>query len=134
MPQTRMFRLLLALPLLIAACQKDESISGYANPDATYVLQELNGTPFPAQATLRFPEPGKVTGQGPCNSFFAAQTVPYPWIKIENIAATKRACPDLAQESIYFQILTQMTLAEALGNTLILSNDNGAEMVFKSEN
>ena len=57
--------------------------------------------------------------------------MPYPWIKIENIAATKRACPDLAAESAYFTSLQAMTLSEVLGDVLILSNDEGDEMVFR---
>ena len=126
-----MVRFLLLLSLALAACQKDESLSGYADPTATYALKEINGAPFSAAATIAFPEQGVVRGQGPCNSFSGAQTVPYPWIKIENIAATKRACPDLAAESAYFTSLQAMTLSEVLGDVLILSNDEGDEMVFR---
>ena len=52
-------------------------------------------------------------------------------IKIEDVAATKRACPDLAAENAYFTALQSMTLSEVLGNVLILSNDAGDEMVFR---
>ena len=126
-----MFRLFLLISLALAACQKDESLSGYADPNATYALIELNGAPFTASANIAFPEQGVVRGQGPCNSFTGRQSVPYPWIKIENIAATKGACPDLAAENAYFTALQSMTLSEVLGNVLILSNDAGDEMVFR---
>ena len=125
-----LFRLFSLLPLLLAGCLGDESVSGYADPTASYALQDLNGAPFTASATIAFPHKGVVTGQGPCNSYSATQTVPYPWIRIENIAATKRACPDLAAEGAFFAALQSMTLSEVLGDVLILSNDEGGEMVF----
>ena len=127
-----MIRLILAFPLLFAACQKDESVSGYADSNAIYVLQEINGHAFVSRATLHFPEAGKVQGDAPCNAYFATQTVPYPWIRIENIAVTKRICPDFSAESKFFAALSAMTLVEVLGDTLILSNDDDTEMVFES--
>ena len=57
-----MFRFLLFLSLALAACQKDESLSGYADPSASYTLTELNGAPFAASATIAFPEQGVVRG------------------------------------------------------------------------
>ncbi|SHJ47554.1 Heat shock protein HslJ [Palleronia salina] len=116
-----------------AGCQRDESVARYAPADA-YVLQSLNGAPFGADATLSFPGPDGVTGTGPCNAFSAAQTVPYPWIEIGAIRATKRACPDLALETAYFAALRAVTLAEVSGPTLILSNPGGTEMVFQARN
>jgi len=49
------------------------------------------------------------------------------------IGATKMACPDLAAENLFFAALAEMTLSEVLGDTLLLSNDKGREMVFKAE-
>jgi heat shock protein HslJ len=129
-----MRRLLLTLPvLLLAACQTDETVSGYADPSVVYVLQELDGAAFPARATISFPEPGRVAGEGPCNRYTARQAVPYPWIQIGEIAATRRACPDLAAEAAYLAALRSVTLAEAAGDVLILSGDAGPEMVFRAQ-
>ena len=127
-----MLRVLLFLPLLLAACPKDESISTYADPGAVYHLVEIGGEAFAAGATIAFSEPGAVTGDGPCNSYTARQSVPYPWIRIEDIVATRRACPELATEAAFFAALQSMTLAEASGPVLILSNDDGVEMVFRA--
>jgi heat shock protein HslJ len=71
-------------------------------------------------------------GQGPCNAFSASQTAPYPWFATGPLAATKRACPDLSAESAYFTALQEMTQVEILDDTMLLSNDAGREMLFKS--
>lgn len=124
------------LTLIIAAlwgladCSADETLAAYGAAGIVWQLQELDDHPFPARATLNFPETGKLAGDAPCNSYFGAQTAPYPWFAAENIAATRRACPDLAAETAYLGALSDMNLAEVLGNTLILSNDAGRKMVF----
>ena len=128
-----MLRTLLALPLLITACQGDETTSAYADPTAIYQLKEIDGKPFNATATLQFPEPGRITGEAPCNRFSGAQPLPYPWFKADAIAMTKRACPDLAQESLFVSTLSQMTLVEVSGATLILSTEGGRQMVFVAQ-
>ena len=117
--------------VLLAAC-KDETISGYAADGAVWRLETINGAEFTARATLTFPEPGKIAGQAPCNRYFGKQTAPYPWFSIDGVASTKMACPDLQAESVFFDVLSKMTLSEATGATLILSNDSGDQMVFKA--
>ena len=117
--------------LLVAACA-DETISGYADPTATYRLVELNGARFPANATISFPEPGQARGQAPCNTWFATQSAPYPWIDLGPIAATKRACADLNAEQAFFEALSQASLAEVSGTFLILTQEDGQEMVFQA--
>ncbi|MBT8425200.1 MAG: META domain-containing protein [Silicimonas sp.] len=116
---------------VLAACS-DETISGYADPDATYVLSELGGAAFPARATIAFPAKGKVTGSAPCNTFNATQSVPYPWVDIGPVAATRRACPDLDAERRFFEALETMVFAEVQGPVLILSSEDGVEMVFRA--
>lgn len=114
----------------LSACTRDESIAKFATPDAEYHLVELNGAPFTARATIAFPEAGRVVGKAPCNSYFAVQTVPYPWFALEGIGATRMACADLDQETAFFAALEGMTLSEILGDTLILTDPAGAKMVF----
>lgn len=123
-----------ALALLaLAACAGDETVSRFADGAATYRLSEIDGASFPARATIRFAEAGRVSGTGPCNSFTAPQIVPYPWIEIGPIAATRRACPALEAERRYFAALREMTLAEVAEGTLILSTPEGREMVFQAD-
>ena len=125
---------LFAFPLILAVfgCE-DETISGYADPSATYVLEELAGVPFEARATIRFPKKGLVEADAPCNSFSAKQDAPYPWLTLGPIAATKRACLELEAEIEFLGALQTMGFAEVSGPVLILSSDDGVEMVFRAD-
>ena len=118
----------LLLPL-IAACA-DETVSGYADP-GPWRLATLDGAPFEARATIAFPAAGLVEGEGPCNAWRAALRVPYPWFETGPVAATRRACPDAAAEAAFFDALGEMRLAEAAGDTLVLSTPEGREMTFR---
>lgn len=111
----------------------DETISGYADRDATYVVTELAGTPFAASASMRFPEPGLILGRGPCNAYSASQNAPYPWIEIDPIMATKTSCPDIAAEDAFFAFLASATLVEVSGPVLILTNEAGETLVARSD-
>lgn len=122
---------LLTLIFLLDACTSgDESLYAYGAADKTWVLQELGGEPFTEKATLIFSEPGALGGEAPCNSYGGRQTAPYPWFKASEIISTKRACPALPAETRYFRALENMTLSEVLEDKLILSTDDGDEMVF----
>ena len=124
---------LLPLLALLATCVGDETISAYVDPAATWQLTELDGAPFLARAVMRFPERGSVAGEAPCNGFTARQTVPLPWIEIRDVAVTRRACPELAEETRFLAALEAMTLAEVAGDVLLLSDDAGREMVFRAQ-
>ncbi|WP_027235574.1 META domain-containing protein [Leisingera caerulea] len=116
--------------LLASACTGDESLSAYGAAGKVWRLQSVDGAAFPASASLRFPEPGKIAGRGPCNSFSGIQTAPYPWFETGPLAVTRMACPGLAAEDAFLQALQEMTLAEVSGDVLILSNEAGREMLF----
>lgn len=124
---------LLSATLTLSGCFKDETLTGYGAGGVTWELTEMDGSKFPATATLRFPEKGRISGKAPCNAFNGTQSAPYPWFKAENIASTKRACPDLVLENRFFTALGAMTLAEISGDTFVLSNDAGREMVFRAK-
>ncbi|PKP82592.1 MAG: META domain-containing protein [Alphaproteobacteria bacterium HGW-Alphaproteobacteria-2] len=121
------------LPLLLGLsfCAPDETVSGYAGAGSVWRLEEMAGLPAPARVTLGFPAEGRIEGQGPCNAYRGRQTVPYPWFQATDIAATKRACPDLAAEAGYLSLLGEMTLAEVMGDVLILSDETGRTLVFR---
>ena len=57
-------------------------------------LAELDGAPFDATATIRFPEEGRIAGEGPCNLYSAAQGAPYPWFAPGPIAGPFEAVKD----------------------------------------
>ncbi|MGX9356398.1 META domain-containing protein [Roseobacteraceae bacterium S113] len=117
----------------LTACRADESVAAYGAADKTWRLVSIDGTAFEAVATMQFGDKGAVSGQAPCNRWFANQGVPYPWFEISAIGATKMACPDLAAEAEFFASLEAMTLSEVSGDVLVLSNDAGRSMEFKAE-
>jgi heat shock protein HslJ len=127
-----MGRLLLVLCLFAAlpACSSDETLAAYGAADTDWQLIQIDGAAFRATASIRFAPAGVVTGRAPCNGFNAVQTAPYPWFALENVAITRAACPDLAQEHAFMTALEQMTLAETAPGTLLLSNEAGREMLF----
>ena len=130
------FALTLALmPALAAlpACRADETVGGYGAADRVWLLQDINGEAFTARATMAFPEPGKVAGKAPCNSYFGAMTAPYPWFDASKIASTRMACPELAAESKFLEYLAKMQSSEVSGAVLLLSNDAGDTMTFRAE-
>lgn len=125
--------MLLFAATAIAQCTADETLTGYAPQNTVFALREIDGAPYAAVATLTLPERGMIAGQAPCNAYSTAITVPYPWFRVEAIAATKRACPSLAAETVFFDALAQMTLAEWSGDILVLSSETGREMVFEAQ-
>lgn len=128
-----MSRALFVLVLFpLSGCFGDESVSAYGAADQTWQLQELDGQPFVATATLTFPDPKTASGNAPCNSYSARFDAPYPWFEVGPIALTKRACPDLDTEQEFFAALGEMTISEVSGGVLVLSNEAGREMVFKA--
>ncbi len=133
-----MKRLALTLALLTAlttlpACRADETVGGYGGAERVWLLQDINGEPFTARASMTFPEPGKIAGQAPCNRYFGPMTAPYPWFDASALATTRMACPDLEAEAKFLHYLAKMTLSEVSGSVLLLSNDAGDTMVFKAE-
>jgi len=128
-----MLPLFLTLPALLAPYLTDETVSGYALRGESYVLQSVGNTSANSRLVIILPGEGRIEGEGPCNRFSARQTAPYPWFAVEGLVSTKRACPALAEETAYLEALAAMTLAEASGPLLILTDDTGREMVFRAE-
>jgi heat shock protein HslJ len=126
-----MLRLCLILPLLLSFCAKDETVSGLTTPDAVWQLSAIGGSPVAPRITIRFPEEGKIAGEAPCNSYTAAQAAPVPWIDIGPIAATRRACPGLALETRYLALLEKMEFVEILGDTMLMTAEDGTELEFR---
>ena len=124
--------LIVLLMFTLTGCKYDETISGYVDQRAEWVLVELDGKPFPARATITFPSKGRIAGQAPCNHYSATQSAPRPWFEAGPVISTKMACPDLAAEQRFFKALGEMTLVDVLGNVLVLSNETGRDMVFKA--
>lgn len=116
----------------LSACQADETLRRYGADAKLWILVGINGTAVSTRTTLTFPQAGTIVGDGPCNSYSAPMTAPYPWFEIGLLVSTKRACRDISAEDTFFQALGAVSLSEVLGDTLVLSNPDGLEMVFKT--
>ena len=125
-----MKRIVLAALLAASPAQAHDNHAPFDAPGHVWQLVEMNGAPVSARVTLGFPDPGRLAGQAPCNRYSGAMCGVYPWFKAGRIAATRRACPDLALESTYLKTLEAMTQAEASANHLILTGDSGQSLVF----
>ena len=122
--------MLLILCFILAAC-RDETLTGFAETGQSYQLISVDGADFRAQASIRFDERGTISGVAPCNSYVAGLLVPYPWFELGPIRASRATCREMAAERQFFAALGNMTLAEAVGDMLILSNETGSKMVFQ---
>lgn len=116
---------LLFFLLTVAGCLRDESVTGYAAG-----IWQLE-TDEAMRITLDLTARGQISGHGPCNSYSAPQTAPYPWFESGPIASTRAICPDLEVEQRFLAALSGMTLAEVSGPVLILSNDAGDALEFR---
>jgi heat shock protein HslJ len=74
-----------------------------------WLLEDLAGSGVidNVQATLAFPEAGKVSGKGSCNRFFGAAEIAGDAIKLGPLGTTRMACPEavMNQETKYLNAL-----------------------------
>jgi heat shock protein HslJ len=74
-----------------------------------WLLEDLGGSGVidNAQATLSFPEKGKVAGKASCNRFFGTVDITGDHIKFGGLGSTRMACPEamMNQETKYLAAL-----------------------------
>lgn len=74
-----------------------------------WLLEDLGGSGVidGIQATLAFPEAGKVAGKGSCNRFFGSAEISGLTIKLGPLASSRMACPEavMNQEGKYLDAL-----------------------------
>lgn len=87
-------------------------------------LEDLGGASVldRVQATLEFPQEGKVAGSGSCNRFFGSVEVSGTSIRFGMVGTTQMACADAvgAQESRYFTALGDAERFSLEGSTLLI--------------
>jgi heat shock protein HslJ len=102
-------------PVLNISSIKEAKAPGTASTPAAFnlsgsdwQLEDLGGVAADhGKATLSFPEPGKIAGNGSCNRFFASSEINGDAIKLGAMGSTRMACPEpvMAQESKYLEAL-----------------------------
>jgi putative lipoprotein len=87
-----------------------------------------------AEATLEFPESGKIAGSGSCNRFFAAVEIAGNAIKLGPLGATQMACADavMNQETRYLRALADAE-RYAVEETKLLVYCKGLEKPLRFE-
>ena len=90
-----------------------------------WVLKDLGGTPALSgvQATLAFPETGRVSGAASCNRFTGTVEIVGSSLKFGPLAATRMACADEAvnnQEAKYLRMLGDAERYESTETSLTL--------------
>jgi heat shock protein HslJ len=77
--------------------------------NSEWLLEDLSGSGVldNVQATLTFPETGKVAGNGSCNRFFGPAEINGDAIKLGPLASSRMACPEavMNQEAKYLGAL-----------------------------
>ncbi|MFN3615746.1 MAG: META domain-containing protein [Rubrimonas sp.] len=122
----------LAALALLAACgaAQPPRAAAPASLDGTaWVLAEAAGAPAEFPLTLNF-EAERLTGVAPCNNFFGAWGMQgADAIAIGPLAATRRACAQLALEADYLNALTEATRAQVGADSLTLFGPGGAPVM-----
>lgn len=93
-----------------APTQQSSTQSTFFDPSKSqWLLEDLNGSGVldNVQATLTFPEAGKVAGFGSCNRYFGPAEIKDETIKLGPLASTRMACPEavMNQEAKYLEAL-----------------------------
>jgi heat shock protein HslJ len=97
-------------------------------------LRSIGGTPVlnDVEATLEFPEAGRVAGRGSCNRFFGTVVLDGESLRIGGIGATRMACaePVMKQEDAYLRALEAATRVRRDGKALVVEG-KGAVLGFE---
>ncbi len=125
-----MLRLALIATLWVTACT-GETVSEPGTFSGTWILEEIDGTPFAARASLTFPGDGSLHGRAPCNSFGGSLAADYPDFGLGGIRITRSMCADIAAEREFLGALGAMETAEISGDKMVLSSGS-RRMVFRA--
>lgn len=118
------------VPEASAAESTPEDAATFPAADTSWTLSEIDGAPVTATATLTFPEPGRIAGKAPCNTFRGSLDGTPQAFTIGPLATTQMACPDLDAETAFTTSLASMTQADITADSVTLSNAEGGQMVF----
>jgi heat shock protein HslJ len=97
-----------------------------------WVLTHVDGAAVGYSATLNLSQAGQITGQAPCNRYFADVTLDGAAFTLGPIGATKMACAQMADEADFFSLLGAVQMIEQAADRLVLRGAT-SEMVFVPE-
>jgi heat shock protein HslJ len=115
-----------AVPLLLSltACALPGAPGVAPLVGSEWRLEDLGGRGVldRVQATLAFPEAGRVTGNSSCNRFFGSYTLMQDRIALGQLAGTRMACAPAVdeQETRYLDALQKAERLEVRGTTMLM--------------
>jgi heat shock protein HslJ len=130
--RSREMRLILACIALSACVSTGGADETALAPDFTKMdwrLVEVDGKAPGYEATLNLGEQGRITGQAPCNRYFADLTREGDRFTPGMIGVTRMACFQIKGEAEYFTALQGVTTQKLQPGRLTLSG-GGHELVF----
>jgi heat shock protein HslJ len=121
----------MALLVLLTDCAGNSPEAGSELWGTSWRLVELQGAAAleGVEATLEFPESGRVTGNGSCNRFNGSVQVTGSSVMVRQLAATRMACIEPAanrQEADYLKALEASGRYSIQGDVLELYSARGA--------
>jgi heat shock protein HslJ len=110
--------------LLLTACALPGAPGAAPLVGSEWRLQDLGGRDVinGSQATLAFPEAGRVAGNSSCNRFFGSYTLMQDRIALGQLAGTRMACAPAVdeQETRYLDALQKAQRLEVQGTTMLM--------------
>ncbi|MFT4149940.1 MAG: META domain-containing protein [Paracoccaceae bacterium] len=125
-----MKKTLAVAPLLLWVCGAGAEVP----PDYRAIEWRIvanDDAPYGSSVTIAFDDPARISGQGPCNRWFAELKSTLPEFRIGPVGATMMACPDLDKEAAFLAMLEKVTRAEITApDRLTLTGPDIAPLVF----
>lgn len=115
-----------AAPVLLAltACALPGAPAAAPLVGSEWRLEDLGGRGVldRVQATLAFPEAGRVAGNSSCNRFFGSYTLMQDRIALGQLGGTRMACAEAVadQETRYLAALQKAQRLEVNGTTMLM--------------
>jgi heat shock protein HslJ len=121
----------MALLVLLTGCAGNSPAAGSELWGTSWRLVEVQGAAAleGIEATLEFPEPGRVAGNGSCNRFSGSVELTGNSVMVRQLAATRMACIEPAanrQEADYLRALEASGRYAIQGDMLELYSARGA--------
>jgi putative lipoprotein len=109
---------------LVRAGGVPDDATGGGLSGTTWLLEDLAGAAVldRVEATLEYPEPGKVAGKGSCNRFFGSVEISSASISFGPLGSTRMACVEavMSQEAKYLEALQGAERFRIDGTTLLI--------------
>lgn len=119
-----LFGALSAATLALAACEPTPTTPTAPGedrsfiPGGSYVLVGMDGQTVPLRNVTLLVEEKRLSGQGPCNGYGAANNAELPAIQLSPLNTSKATCKDIKLENRFLSVLQQATEVDYYGGVL----------------